>query len=211
MKLLDEVVAIVARIADNEGFTPGGLLDYLRDIDRYPEVYGKDAEKIEQRLFGGTGIGPEDVTKMVCSLASTYHLQHVRESIKRWQKEADEAKVPITFVLVGDAELGYEAVMRDRWGRGVVNQNAGDPIPNARRSSARIQGPVVLGQSVEALVRWMGAVGWDIHDAKEALAMYGGDDVQDADLLAWLKSGRDGLQTGNIPESVQEKLREALE
>lgn len=203
---LETVVETVARAADREGFTPHGLLDYLNDIDNHPEVYGVDLvrDRIIERILGGTGVEPEDITSTVCRMAQHWHRERMREMVRRWQKEADEKKVPVLYVLDGDGELGWRAVMR-----GMGTPEAPAVVESIKKAPSRSKGdPMLLGVPLANVVRWMGHDGWDLADTKQAVEYYGGE-AEDSDMIAWLQEGR--ATPTAIPEDVQGKLKESLE
>ena len=113
---MERVAEAVALAAEREGYTPFGLFDYIRDIESAPEAYGSDLKRdqIEDRLFGGTGVSFDDVTASACRAASHWHRERVRAMVRRWDAEAFAKGVPVTYILEGDAEMGWEARLASR-------------------------------------------------------------------------------------------------
>lgn len=199
MKSLDYLVEAVARIADEHGFTPCGLLDYLRDMDANPELYGSDLarERIEMALIGDTGIEVEEITSTVCLLATSVHREAVIEYARACQKEADALGMPVSSVIGTASPAEILAVVEGR------------KTKKKRTVQDAGTGPV-LGYEVFPVLQWMGAAGWDLGDAVEVLAHFG-QALPNHVVLDELEYGREAGLANIIPKSVQSRLTGLLE
>ena len=104
---LEDTIGIVIKIADRESFTPLGLFDYLYDLQHHADAYGSEliADRIVERIVGGTRLRAEDITHRLASLASHFHHEKVKDMVRAWQAEADEKNVPVSSIIAAQEAL----------------------------------------------------------------------------------------------------------
>lgn len=192
---LEQTVVMVVKIAEREGFTSGGLYDYLSDIAANQNEYGTDLEReqIEERIFDGFPLRTKDVSYCLVRMATHYHLQEMRLMIRQWEAEAKGKNLPVSAIV--------QQVEQDlNWMRKVKLD-----VPDNGGSGKRIS---LFGHPITGVVRWMGKQGWEFEEAKRALERLNME-CADSTIRAQLRAGEKGER--GEPASITSDQKRELE
>lgn len=168
--------------------------DIVADLVRLADAEGMTPRGVSRHadLLAKAGLAKGDITEGVL-LDATHRAKREAEALF-------ERAAALNAKLAGD-----EAKIKGQEPKEAVSKDRKAP------ERGKVTKGTIFGHSITAILRWMGANGWNKEDAGVALATYGFGSVADSTIYIQLAAGRKGDATrGPVPELSKKEAKELL-
>jgi hypothetical protein len=179
--MVRDITAALVALADKHGMTPKG-------VSRHAD------------LLADVDLAPGDITKAVLLDATTRAQEETEALLRRGRRYQEELEL-----------AHYKAWGVEPPAKAEEQQEQASTAVKVRKP--RTVGKVVRGQifglAATAILRWMGANGWNAEDAGVCLATYGLGAMSDSTIYIQLRAGKVGDATrGPVPTLTKAQAKE---